>query len=465
MAFTLLDWIPLVLYFGMLGWFTLRRKYIDHGSDETAYLLSGRRLTLPAFVATLVATWYGGILGVGEYTYMVGASQWLLFAFPYYVFAIMYAFLLAGKIRSGKALTIPEALGETYGQKTGILGAAGVFVLVSPAPYILMLGVVAQMLTGSDEWLLYAVLVALFSVIYVGTGGFAAVVRTDWLQGALMYGGFVMMLGFAWQYAGSPAEMWSQLPEGHRDFTGGYNLSYIFVWFFIAMWTFVDPGFHQRSAAAESPETAKKGIIYSVLFWSFFDALTLLAGLYALVILGPELANPISAFPDLAVELLPAGLLGLFITALIAIIMSTLDSFLFLSGQTLGRDVLKQYNKGVSPVRLTQIGIVIAAVLAVGMITIFPSVIELWYVIGSLIIPAMLFPVLGIYLPFFRYRKNYAAISVVGSFMMALAWLVMGVQTSQELYSYAWLGIEPFYPGLAVSAIVLFVSRLSEKAE
>ncbi len=460
MAFTLLDWIPLVLYFGMLGWFTLRKKYIDHGSDETAYLLSGRRLTLPAFVATLVATWYGGILGVGEYTYTAGVSQWLLFAFPYYVFAIVYAVVLAGKIRSSKALTIPEALGETYGKKTGMLGAAGVFVLVSPAPYILMLGVIAQLITGSDEWLFYSVAVALFSVVYVGAGGFAAVVRTDWLQAVLMYGGFFMMIGFAWQYAGSPVEMWGQLPELHRDFTGGYNLSYIFVWFFIAMWTFVDPGFHQRSAAAESPETARKGILISVLFWSVFDALTLLAGLYAVVILGPELGNPIAAFPELAVTLLPAGLLGLFVTALIAIIMSTLDSFLFLSGQTLGRDVLKQYVTGVNPVRLTQIGILIAAVLAVFMIFLFPSVIELWYVIGSLIIPAMLLPVLGIYLPFLRYGKGFAVWSVSGSFLTALGWLVMGVQTSEELYSYAWLGVEPFYPGLLFSVVVLLISRL-----
>ena len=35
--------------------------------DEADFLVAGRRLTLPGFVATLVASWYGGILGVGEY--------------------------------------------------------------------------------------------------------------------------------------------------------------------------------------------------------------------------------------------------------------------------------------------------------------------------------------------------------------------------------------------------------------
>ena len=38
------------------------------------YLLAGRRLTLPAFVATLVTTWYGGILGVGEVSVIVAVA-------------------------------------------------------------------------------------------------------------------------------------------------------------------------------------------------------------------------------------------------------------------------------------------------------------------------------------------------------------------------------------------------------
>ncbi len=464
MAFTPLDWIPLILYFGLLVFYTLRKKYIQSDASETSYLLSGRKLTLPAFVATLVATLYGGILGVGEYTYVAGVSQWLLFAFPFYVFAILYALFLAKRVRENSALTIPEALHQRYGNTAGMLGAAGVFVLVSPAPYILMLGVLLQLITGSDSWLLYAVAVSLFSVIYVGAGGFASVVRTDWLQGILMYGGFVMILAFAWHQAGPPAELWAALPDSHTDITGGYHISYILVWFFIAMWTFVDPGFHQRSAAAQDAKTARNGILVSVVFWAIFDMLTLLTGLYAVVILGPGLENPVASFPELAGVLLPAGLLGLFITGLIAIIMSTMDSFLFLSGQTLGRDVLRRYS-GRHPVQLTRIGIVVAALLSIALIYVFPSVIELWYVIGSLMIPAMLIPVLGAYLSPFRMRGPVVVISISGSFVIAFSWMVMGILTTDALYSYAWLGVEPFYPGLAFSVLVLACEKTTGRGK
>jgi hypothetical protein len=74
-----------------------------------------------------------------------------------------------------------------------------------------------------------------------------------------------------------------------------------------------------------------------------------------------------------------------------------LDSFLFLSGQTLGRDFLKFHFPEKSTVTLTKISIGISAILGVILVWMIPSVIQLWYVKGSIIIPGLLIPVLGIY--------------------------------------------------------------------
>lgn len=459
MVFTWIDWIPIALYFGLLVYLTFRKQYYEKG-DELSFLLSGRTLTLPAFVATLVSTWYGGILGVGEYTYQFGVSQWLLFGFPFYVFAAAYAFWLAPKIRRHDSLSIPEALQTTYGRKSGYIGAAGVFILVSPAPYILMLGLIAQVITGSDAWMIYAVIIAFFSAAYISFGGFGAVVRTDILQIVLMYGGFIMLLAAGWNALGSPTELFALLPETHLDITGGHAFSYILVWFFIALWTFVDPAFHQRAAAAKTPETAQKGILISVGFWVVFDMLTLGAGLYAYALLSPELANPVLAFPVMASQLLAPGLAGLFYAGLIAVIMSTLDSYLFLSGQTLGRDFLKPVLKKHDGVLLTRAGIFAAAILGIMLILLFPSVIELWYVIGSLVIPALLIPVLGVYIPIFRLPRRLVPWSMMVTFCTSLFWLTMGVLTNTDLYSYAWQGIEPFYPGLLVSGVFWLAGRI-----
>lgn len=458
LEFTLLDWGIILSYFALLVYLAWERDW--QAEDEETFLLSGRKMSLPAFIATLVSTWYGGILGVGEYSYQFGISQWLILGFPFYVFSALFAWLLAGKIRMNKALSLPEAVGNFYGERAGRVSAIPIFILVSPAPYILMLGLIFQYLTGgAGNFLWYASAVALFSVAYVTFGGFSAVVHTDMLQIGLMFGGFICIMIFAGMEFGGLGQLWEAMPADYRDITGGQEWQYILVWFFIALWTFVDPSFHQRAAAAESPETARKGIFISILLWSVFDFLTMFSGIYGWAILGGDLAEPIMVYPYLANEILPIGLKGLFFVALLATIMSTLDSYLFLSGQTLGRDLLVKTFPNVANNTLTRISTLVAALIGILLIIIYPSVIDLWYVIGSVMIPGLLIPVLGVYLKLFTLKKQWVLPTMVGSIAVSLLWLILGTISSEGAYDYTYFGIEPFYPGLAVSVVFWLFGR------
>ena len=429
-------------------------------------MLSGRKVTIPAFVATLVSTWYGGILGVGEFSYQFGISQWLVFGIPFYFFSALFAVFLAGKIRMNKALTIPEAIATRYSPRAGRISALPIFILVSPAPYILMMGVLFQFMIGGDTpYLTYAALVALFSVLYITIGGFGAVIRTDILQMILMFGGFAMLLVFAIAHFGGFGALFSVLPDQYKDITGGFSWQYIVVWFFIALWTFVDPSFHQRAAAADSPKTARNGIFISIGFWTLFDFLTCFTGLYAFAILGSGLEQPILSYPILADQLLPIGLKGLFFITLLATIMSTLDSYLFISGQTLGRDFLFNYFPSVKPNRLTRLSILISALIGILLTIIYPSVIDLWYVIGSVCIPGLLIPVLGIYLRPFLLRRSYAVLGLVLPIIVSLGWLIAGTLQPSSEQGYLFLGVEPFYPGLAVAIIIWVIGRDRESTD
>lgn len=462
--FSLLDWSFVAAYFVFLIWLSWKKGW--KAESEEDFLLSGRKVTLPAFVATLVSTWYGGILGIGEWSYQFGISQWLILGVPFYVFSALFAVFLAGKIRLNKALTIPEAISNYYSKRAGRISALPIFILVSPAPYILMLGLLFQFLTGGDApFLFYASLVALFSVLYITIGGFGAVLRTDILQVVLMFSGFIILLIFAIQEFGGFGTLLADLPSGHLDITGGYTWQYILVWFFIALWTFVDPSFHQRAAAAESPQTARKGVFYSIAFWMGFDFLTCFAGLYAFAILGPELEQPVLAYPILADQILPIGFKGLFFLSLLATIMSTLDSYLFISGQTLGRDYLLKYFPKANPNMLTRISILISAVLGILLIIIYPSVIDLWYVIGSIFIPGLLVPVLGIYLKPFRIPAPFVLYSIIGCTAVSLGWLILGTVFTPGDSTYAFYGIEPFYPGLFVAIMLWLGGRAISNRE
>ena len=114
---SVIDWSVIVVYFASVVFvgFRASRKARSH-LDE--YLVAGRSITLPVFVATLVSTWYGGILGVGEFSYRYGISNWFIFGVPYYLFAIIFAVFLAPRVHDAKLHTIPDKLRETFGNRT-----------------------------------------------------------------------------------------------------------------------------------------------------------------------------------------------------------------------------------------------------------------------------------------------------------------------------------------------------------
>ncbi len=301
-------------------------------------MVAGRTLTLPAFVATLVATWYGGILGVGEFAYSSGLATWTVFGLPYYLYAVVYALFLAHRVRGAARLTIPDTLQAAYGRPCALLGALFVFLLVTPAPYVLMLGTLFQgIFGGSVEW---AVIIgALISVGFVVTGGFNTDVRTNIFQFVLMFAAFALILGFAVTRHGGFTFLAAQLPPDLKKPTGGLPPAYLLVWYFIALWTLVDPGFHQRCSAARDARTARRGILISVGCWAVFDFLTVTTGLYARALL-PDLKQTINAYPALSEALLPPGAKGFFWVGMLATVMSTVLSYTFIAAITLGRDIV-----------------------------------------------------------------------------------------------------------------------------
>jgi len=439
--------IILIVCFGLL-----KSKKIERNSEN--FILAGRKLSLPGLIATLVTTWYGGILGIGENTYQFGIQTWIIFGCPYYIFAILFAFYLIPKIRDTKLLTIPDHFNLFYGKKTGIISAIYIFVLATPAPYLLSLGILLQYFFQIPlGW--GVILASILSLLYVWNGGLSAVVKTDILQFIFMFVGFILLLVGSWKEFGAPTLLFSQLPKDLLSPTGGNSIQYIFVWFFIALWTFVDPGFHQRALAAESRKTARNGILISIGFWIIFDILTVITGLYAISILN----NPDSLFiyPLLALKVLPIGLVGIFFVSLFSIIMSTIDSFGLISATTFGRDILwrieTQRSKRLDPLNHIKKGLIISTFLSILLVMSIPSVVKLWYTIGSVFIPGLLLPYL---FTLFKQKPNFCFTewTLILPVLVSLIWYFFG-----QINGSYFLMIEPFYPGLIVSACFIIFQK------
>jgi len=317
-SFSSIDIIIILFFFAsilFIGFYTGRKT----GSDANDYLLSGRKVGLFLFVLTNVSTWYGGILGVGEFTYRYGVVSWFTQGFPYYIFAFLFAIFFAKKIRKASLFTIPDKLTEVYGKKVGLLSAVVVFVLVSPAPYLLMTAGLLSLLFNIS--IFPALIISLIlSMAYLIKGGFRANIYADALQFFVMFAGFILIVIFSANSFGTIEFISSAVPANHIELTGGMSPTFIIVWFLIALWTFADPGFHQRCYAAKSSNIAVKGIIISIFFWALFDFLTTTTGLFSKAVI-PNLDNPVLAFPLLAEKVLPSGVKGIFYAALFATIL------------------------------------------------------------------------------------------------------------------------------------------------
>ncbi|TVQ80878.1 MAG: sodium:solute symporter family protein [Bradymonadales bacterium] len=444
-----LDWfvffLVLAVTLGAILWGHCRKQRASNeGPDFVDYLLMGRRLSLPLFVATLVATWYGGIFGVTRIAYEYGIYNFLTQGVFWYLSYLIFAIFLVSRARSFEALTLPEMVGKMFGPKSRYLAAAFNFFNVLPISYAISLGLFAQLLFGGSFFVNMSLSVAAV-VLYSIWGGFRAVVFSDLIQFFVMCSGVALVVIFSFAEFGGLNFLRSHLPEAHFHWAGELGWGEALVWGFIAMATLVDPNFYQRCFAANSTRTARIGILVSTGVWVVFDICTTAGALYARAVL-PE-ADSGFAYLLYAVQLLPEGLRGFFLAGILATILSTIDSYLFVAGSTVSYDLFPgQWQSLVKRMRLS---LVVVAVLSVFMAMVFDGNIKLvWRTLGTYFAACLLFPVMfGFLFPKKISDHLFVGASLVGVVVVTLwRW---------SPYSEA---VAALYPGLVSTSLVILGS-------
>jgi solute:Na+ symporter, SSS family len=425
-----------------VGWWRSRKVA---AADD--FVIAGRNVAMPAFIMSLVSAWYGGILGVSEYSYTYGLSNWFVFGFPYYIHAALFAFFLSKRARHSRLYSIPDKLEEAYGTGAARVAALTIFLVIMPSAYLLMLGKLLAWLFGWPYWI--ALLVGtIFSTVYVYFGGLRSVTGTDTLQFILMYAGFIVMVFVLHHNFGGISFLKQNVPAALFTPTGGQPFGAVFVWYFIASTTLIEPLFYERTYAARSEKIVLPGILICVVCWAIFDFMTTATGLYARALLPPGTVHSL-AFPLLAQSVLPPGLFGLFFVALLATVISTIDAYSFLAASALGRDVIWK-SFGSDPRQIpTYIrrALFAATVCAFLVASASDSVVAVWHAVGSVAAPVLLLPTLGAWSVRYRFPKGWVVPSMIVSGVVALVWRLLPVVLG-GVYP---LGIEPIYIGLVIS--------------
>ena len=325
-------------------------------SNINDFFFSGQRFAwwLPAF--SMVAT------GIGSYSYlkysqqgfntgmsstMVYMNEWIVL--PVFVFAWLPV-LYYNRIKS-----VPEYFERRFNRTARYV--AVVLILAYIFYYIgynlFTIGLALKGLFGFSP--IYTVpLVTFILGFYVTFGGQTAVILTDLFQGLMLYLAGFLVVGFGIYALGGFGEFWSHLPLSHRlPFSSlradPYFNSVGVFWgdalVGSAAFLFMNQGILMRFLSVRSVKQARITALFNVLVCLPLSAITVgVAGWIAKAMItkqervGPALQgysaldvkNSYNVFIDVAFEVLKQHeiLLGLVIAALLAALMSTVDTLI-----------------------------------------------------------------------------------------------------------------------------------------
>lgn len=454
-----LDWWVFFLMLGLTflsvlyGQSLKKRLSNEEKESPLELLLMGRRLTLPLFVATLVATWYGGIFGVTALAFEKGIYNFVTQGVFWYVSYLIFAFFLVTKIREHHSLSLPELAESLFGPKAGKVTAILNFLNLLPLAYTISLGLFLKALFGGSL-LLNTSIGMLVVTLWSLWGGFRAVVFSDLVQFFCMILAVLLVVIYSWIEVASPVSLLGKLPPSHLDWTGGESLATLLVWGFIALSTLVDPNFYQRCLAADSTKTARRGILVSTLIWVFFDLCTTLGALYAYHALPG--ADPQSAYLQYSMQILPFGVRGFFLAGILAVILSTLDSYLFNAATCVSYDFFSEKMK--FKIYHHHIALVSVSVLSILTSTFFEgNVVEVWKTLGSFSAACLLFPlVMGQFFPHLFGQRSFISAVVLGC-LGIVSWKVLN-----RIYEIS--EVDEFYIGLLLTCTTLLIGAGLKKA-
>lgn len=310
------------------------------------YKTGGRNYPAWIILATLTASFIGGgfTIGLAEKTFSYGIL-FILAMWGFSVKEVLIAKLIAPRMHAfHDATTVGDIMEISYGPKTKIFtGVASLLVCGGIiGAQVAACGNILYIFLGLPK--IYGSLItAGIVVIYASYGGMKSVVTVDVLHFAILIVMLPLALFFGLQAVGGLDTVLTHVPPNYLDPTsqlGWATLLVLFLSFFFGE-TLIPP-YIQRLLIGKTTEATEKGTLWSGLISFPFFLIIGCIGMVAFV-LSPTLM-PSTALPFVIENTMPIGLKGLAIAAMLAVVMSSADSFLNSTATALSGDVLKPLN-------------------------------------------------------------------------------------------------------------------------
>ncbi|HKJ12175.1 MAG TPA: sodium:solute symporter [Ornithinimicrobium sp.] len=356
----------------------LAKESGKESSETEQYFLGGRNFIWPFVGLSLVATNMSGatFVGLAGGAYNQGIS---IFAYEWMttvILSIFIFFILPFYLRSG-VFTLPEFLEKRFDRRSRMAFAgfnlfANMFIDMAAA--LFAGAVVIQTLYPEIPIIVSVAALAILAAIYTVIGGLGAVMVSDSIQATVTIVGGLIVFIATWRAIPSWDEMAQTagddkmsliLPADNADLPWPGLITGVLV-IGLYYWT-TNQLVVQRTLGAKSLDHGRWGALMAGFIKLAFLFLFIFPGVMALS-LYPNLENPDTVFPTLVFDLVPVGIRGLILAAVIAAITSTVDSILNSASTIVTMDFVKTYRPKTSDRSLVLIGriaTVVALVVAI----------------------------------------------------------------------------------------------------
>ncbi len=437
----------------------IRSKRVETQDD---FMVAGRSLTAPILVGTLIATWIGtgSIFGSAGLGYQYGVPGiWFSVGAWLGMFLLLF---IAGRARALEQFTVPDIFELRYNRWARLLGSIVIVVAYTGiVSYQLVAGGrVLNLITGIPNGT-GIIITAIFVIAYTALAGMFSVAYTDVVNGIVIVLGLFISFPFIWMHAGGIAGMVQSIPKSHFTLMGNLNILQALGLSLPTLFLLLgESNMYQRFFSARDAKTATRATLWWIVGVVVVESTILLFAVVASAVF-PHIANPDNIIVISAKEGVPVIIGSLMLAVIVAVIVSTADSFLLVPSTNIMRDIYQSFiNKDATQdqmVRYSRYVVIVLGVLAYLQTLPGESIIDMilraYTMYGAAITPALM----GAF--FFKRATTAGGVSsIVSGMVMTLIWEIWNLKAA--IFHLPLVGettIPTIYPSLIVSILALIV--------
>ena len=409
-------------------------------------------------VGTLLATWIGSgdIFSVSDLSYNHGYSSLIGSAGGWVGIIIVY--FIAGRVRRFGQFTVPDILEVRYNKWARILATiTTIIAYVTIVSYQFRGGgwVLNIITDGKMPIKTGIIIVAVFVILYTMLAGMISVAYLDIFNGLIMITGIFLALPFLIHHAGGVETIAANVTPRQNFILGNMSTVQAMGYFFPTLLLALGMGnTYQRFFSARDEREAKRSVIGWVV-----GVILLGITLQSLAVVGSSIFKGLETQEAGKIILLvahkgvPIAVGCALLAAIVAIIISTANSFLLVPATNVIRDI---YQRFINPdledkkmILYSRLFVIILGFIAYSLISFFPRILDAAYaaytIYGAGITPALL-------AVFFWKRATVAGgvSSILGGMTITIIWEIINKVQGHPL-----LGVPAIYPALICSLVLL----------